>query len=69
MLSAWIKESNTLIKRGRFLQNRGKTLTYNKWGKLSYLGRKIKTLIEEEQIMTLIEEEQIMTLNKKRNKY
>ena len=62
MLSAWAKESITLNKRGRLLQNRGKSHTHNKWGKLSYFGRKLKTLIVEEQIMTLIREEQIMTL-------
>ena len=47
MLSAWIKENLTLNKRGRLLQNRGKPHTHNKRGKLSYFGRKLKTLIWE----------------------
>ncbi len=42
MLSAWIKENNTLNKRE----------------KLSHCRGKMKTLIREEQIETLIREEQ-----------
>ena len=43
MLSAWVKESNTLNKRGRLLQNRGKTQTLNKRGEHSHYRGKMKT--------------------------
>ena len=48
MLSVWVKESNTLNKRGRLLYNRDKSQTLNKEGKLSHCWGKLKFLIKEE---------------------